>query len=324
MMLFARLLLSLMVCHGALFAATVANAAAYPDRPVQIVVGFAPGGGADRVARLLAPGLSQKWGQPVIVLNKPGAGGVIGTEYVARATPNGYTLLLTGNAHTVTPHEMKVPYDAINDFTPITQLGIQPSILLVNPALPVKSLKELVALAKDKPGQLNFSSTGGGSPTNLQMILLMNQLGLRITNVLYKSGGDAVLALIRGEVQVTFFATAGSRGPIEAGTVRPLAITSNSRSPMFPDVPTFPEALGVSRYDGTDVWHGIVAPKGTPPAIVNLVREAVVEVMKSPDFQKVLVPIGFEAIGSTPREFSEFLRTDFAKWPALLKSGDAR
>ena len=320
-MTFARF--SLLLGTAAMLAVPAAHAA-FPDRPVQLVVGFAPGGGADRVARLVAPGLSKNWGQQVIVQNKPGVGGVIATEFVAKAAPNGYTLLLTGNAHTVTPYEMKVPYDPIADFTPIMQLGIQPSILLVTPGLPAKNMKEFVALAKGKPGQLFYGTTGGGSPTNLQVLLLMKNLGIDLAPVTYKAGGDAVLALAKGEVQVTFLATAGSKGPIDAGQVRGLAITSQKRSPTFPDIPTFEEALGVARYDGTDVWHGLVGPKGLPADIVNTVRDGVLDVMKSPDFQKVLGPIGFEPIGSTPKEFGDFLKADLAKWPGILKKGEAQ
>lgn len=319
-----RLYRSLTICLGCLFAAVAASAATFPDKPVQLVVGFAAGGGADRVARLLAPVMTQKWGQQVIVVNKPAAGGVVATEYVANATPNGHTILLTGNAHTVTPHEIKVPYDPIRDFAPVTRLGEQPSILLTNLTLPAKTLKEFVALAKSKPGQLNYSSTGGGSPTNLQMLLLMKNLELNLTNVTYRGGGDAILALIRGEVQATFFATTGSRGPLQAGSVRPLAITSDQRLPLFPDIPTIPEALGVSRYDGTNVWHGVVAPRGTPAAIVSVIREAVVEAAKSQDFQKVMAQDGYVIIASTPKEFGDFLRADFAKWGTVLKRTDTK
>jgi len=307
-----------------LFAGAPATAAGFPERPARIVVGFAAGGGADRTARMLGTGLAEKWGQPVIIQNRPGVGGVIGTEYVARATPDGYTLLLTGNAHTVTPHQMKVPYHPINDFEPVTQLGIQPSILLINPAVAARSVKELVALAKAKPGQLNYSTTGGGSPTNLQMLLLMNHQGFTMTPVQYKSGAAAVLAMLGGEVQVTFFSASGARPHMDAGKVRALAITSPRRSPLFADVPTLAEALGLTRYEGTDVWHGVVAPKGTAAAIVNLIRNAAVEVMATPDFRKATVPIGFEAVGSTPKEFGEFLRADFAKWPALLKGAGSK
>ena len=167
-----------------LLAASGAYAQDYPTRPIRLVVPFAPGGGTDLLARTIAQKLNDAWGKPVVVDHRTGGTGAVGTGLVAKASPDGYTLLLTGNAHTVTPHEMKVPYDAINDFTPITQLGIQPSILLVNPKLPVKTLKDLVALAKAKPGELNFSTTGGGSPTTRQLLLARNNLGFKINNII--------------------------------------------------------------------------------------------------------------------------------------------
>jgi tripartite-type tricarboxylate transporter receptor subunit TctC len=321
----ARLLCGLVACCGILCATAAASRAAYPDRPVHLLVGFAPGGGTDLLARLLGKQLSEAWAQPVIVENREGGDGTIAEGLTARAAPDGYTIVIVPNPHTITPAYMKLNYDPVKSFSPITLLVQSPDLLLVNPAyLSVTSVKDLIALAKSKPGQLNFSSAGPSSPNCLEMDVFMKGAGIDMVNVSYKGGtGAAVVGLMGGEVQSAFASVAASGGQIAAGKLKPLAVSGSFRLPAYPEVPTMAEAANLPAYDET-VWDGILAPAGLPDAIVAKLHDDIVAALKTPDLDKALRAQGYFPVGNTPQEFAAFIDKDIAKWTSLVKSLDLK
>ena len=310
-------LVSALTCALAL--GPTAAQADFPDHPVHWIVGFSPGGGADAMARLVGQRLSQKWGQQVIIDNRPGADGVIAGEVVAKSAPDGYTIDFATTNHTVTPSEHKLNYDPIKSFAPVVLMGSHPDVLLVNPSLPANSVKDLVALAKTKPGQLNYGSTGPGGGPYMEMEILKQRAKINIVNVTYKGVAPALVATLAGEVPMTFGAVDASFEQVKAGKLRALAVTSNVRVPVLPDVPTLAEAADLPGFnEGT--WYGVIAPAGTPADIVHKMNRDIAEIIKSPDVQKQLFSQGFVTVADTPEEFGQFLRQDMAKWAALLKS----
>ncbi len=301
-----------------------AIAADYPTRPVTIVVAFTPGGPSDVLARIVGRKLEQILGQPFVVENRPGAGGNIAAEQVARAAPDGYTLLNGNNSILATNAALykKINFDAERDFVPLSLIGTQGSILVVNPKVPVNSLAELIALAKANPGKLNFASSGYGAAAHLAGELFKTDAKINIVHVAYKGAAPALQELIGGQTQMMFATAASVVSHIKAGLVRPLAVTTLARIPAFPDVPTMDE-LGLKGFDAT-TWHGLVAPAGTPKEIVDTLSRAINAALKDPAVRKSLGDLGVDIVGNSPAEFAAYIKTEIPKWTAVVKASGAQ
>jgi tripartite-type tricarboxylate transporter receptor subunit TctC len=302
----------------------IASSQTFPNRPIRIVVGFAPAGPADVMARLIGQHLTSILGQGVVIDNRPGAGGTIGARAVAESDPDGYTLLL-GNTSTlvISPLIYKnVNYDPVKGFAPIAALGTTSNLLIVNPALPVKSVQELVALARAHPGKLNYASAGIGTPPHLIGEMFKQRLNLDVVHVPYKGGGPSVAATVAGETQFSFENPASSLPLVEAGRVRALASTSDRRSSQMPDVPTMIEA-GIADFTSVS-FTGVVAPAGTPGAIVDRLNAAINASLQSPEIAGTLVKLGVDAKISSPQEFAAFLGAERDKWAAVIKAAGVR
>ena len=294
----------------------------FPDRPVRIIVGYPPGGGTDLVARIVQQPLSQRWGQPVVVDNRPGANAIIAAEAVAKAKPDGYTLLMAyATEVAVNPVTVKkLPYDPVRDFTPIMQLASAPLVLAVHPDLAAKDVRELVALAKAKPGTLSYSSSGSGSVHHFAGELFKLQTGADILHVPYKGSGPATADAVAGHVQVTCASVASVLRFVQAGRLRALAVTSRSRSPQMPEVPSMVEA-GLADFELTS-WYGLLAPAGTPPAIIAKIHADAAAVLASAEIQKSFATQGLDMAGGTPQAFAAFIRGEAAKFARIAKAGN--
>jgi tripartite-type tricarboxylate transporter receptor subunit TctC len=299
--------------------ATPAIADDYPSRPVRLIVPFPPGGSNDVVGRLVAKQLSVQLGQQVFVDNRGGAGGVIGTEAAAGTAPDGYTLLVVSIAHAVNPALHKLGYDPIKSFTPISILASGPNVLVVNPDLRVNSVKELVALAKEKPGQLNYASAGIGSFQHLGGELFKLTAGVNIVHVPYKGGGPAMEDVIAGNVKIMFSSLIQTTPFIKSGQLRPLGVGSAKRNPVLPDVPTIAEA-GVPGYVAEN-WWGILAPAGTPQPIVETLYKATQAALKSPELQAQFAREGAASVEMTSAEFGEYIKSEMDKWTRVVREG---
>jgi len=311
---------------AALFGAAVFSSAAYgqifPVKPVRLIVGFPAGGGTDTMARLISRKLGEAWPYPLVVENRPGAEGGIATELVAKAPPDGYTLAMISNAHTITPFQRKLAYDPVKDLAPVTLVASTPDLLLVHPSLPVKTLKDLIALAKTRPGELNFGSSGAGTSPYLEMELLQAMAGIRMVHVPYKGSAPAAIDLMGGHIQLMFGAAPPNLPHVKAGKLRALAVSSAQRWPPAPQIPTVSES-GLSGFDG-GVWYGVLAPAGTPVAIVNKIQADVAAALNAADSKKYFEDTGFSAIANKPQEFVEVIRRDMAKWGRLLGGVEAK
>ncbi|HZN27245.1 MAG TPA: tripartite tricarboxylate transporter substrate binding protein [Burkholderiales bacterium] len=297
--------------------------AQYPARPVRIVVPQSPGASTDTTARLIAQKLTGALGQTVLVDNRPGAGSVIGTEVVAKATPDGHTLLVVASSITLNPILHKnLTWDPVRDFAPITQLSSFPNILIVHPAVPAKTVKELIALAKAKPGALNYGSAGTATGTHLSAELFKHMTGTDMVHVPYKGGGAAIPALMGGQVQLMFGTTVSALPHVRAGKLRALAVTSPKRSPSAPDVPTIAES-GVPGYDHTP-WNGFLAPAQTPRAIIARLNEETARILHSPDTKAVFMNEGAEPVGNKPEEFGAIIKSEIAKWGKVIQAAGIR
>ena len=302
-----------------------AHAQGYPSKPVRIIVPYPAGGGIDIMSRLIGQRLAQRLGQSVVVENKPGAGTLVAAETVARAAPDGHTLLVTTDATiTINPHlYAKLPYDPVKDFAPITQLVLLNQMLLANPQVPASNLKELIAYAKANPGKLNYASYGVGSQPHLAMEILKNQAGIDIVHVPYKGIPQAVPAAIAGEVQLTFSGAASSQAHIKAGRLKALAIGGTKRLGIVPDVPTFAEA-GFPDVPA-NAWFGLFAPAGTPREVIATLHAEVTRILRDPDFlQKEILAKGYELVAGTPEEFAAFLVADSKRNAVAVKISGAR
>jgi tripartite-type tricarboxylate transporter receptor subunit TctC len=296
-----------------------ALAQSYPSRPIRIVVPFPPGGGTDIGTRIIAQKLQEAWGQPVVVENKPGAAGIVGTEYASKAAPDGYTLMM-GNIGThainVSLYK-KLPYDPIKDFAPISQVAGLPLFLVVHPSVPANSVKELIALAKAKPGQLNFSSSGAGGAPHVAGELFKNMAGVDIVHIPYKGGAPAVVDLLSGQVTMSFATVLESLPHVKAGKLRALAVTSARRSAAMPDIPTMSEA-GVPGYESIS-WLGLYAPAGTSKEIVNKISAEAVRIINLAEVKEKLLQQGAEPIGTTPEQLAATLQSDTAKYARIIR-----
>jgi tripartite-type tricarboxylate transporter receptor subunit TctC len=294
--------------------------AAWPDKPIRLIVAFPPGGGTDIVARLLAPELSKRLGQPITIDNKAGAGGNIGTDAAAHAAPDGNTLLMGNIApNAINASTFKhLPFDPDKDFSPISLVAVTPNILVVNPSVPVNTVGELVALAKAQPGKLNFPSAGRGTSSHLAGELFNVMAKVDMVHVPYKGGGQAFTDLLGGQVQV-FFATMPAAMPfVKAGKLRALAVASDQRSATLPELPTIAES-GLPGYSAI-TWYGLLAPKGTPRDIVQRLNREINEILKQPATRELLLAQGFEPAGNTPAEFAAFISSEIVKWGRVVKA----
>ena len=294
-------------------------AQSYPTRTVRVLVPYAPGGGSDILGRMLSPKVSEELGQQFVIDNRPGGNATIGTQMMARAAPDGYTLGVVDNAFTTNPSLFRnLPYDALKDFAPVTVMASSPFILLVHPSLPVKTAKELVALAKARPGQLTFASAGGGTGSHLSMELFRVVTGISLIHVPYKGAGPAVTGILSGEATIFFALPAAMTQHVKAGKARALAVTDARRYPGLPDVPTLVEA-GIQGVDANPFW-GVVAPAGTPAAIIDRLHVAYAKHINAEDMRKRLVGMAFVPVANTPSEFAAFIKADAAKWDKVIQS----
>ena len=296
---------------------------AWPDKPVRMVVPFAPGGGSDIVARLLAQKTGALWNQSVVVDNRGGGGGVAGTNTVAKSAPDGYTLLLTSISIAYAPALYNaLPYNTERELAPCVLLVVQPSILGVHPALPVKSVAELVALAKTKPGEIRYSSGGAGSAPHLAAEIFRSTAGIQLTHVPYKGGGAIVTAVLAGEVQMLFAGVASLLPHVKAGRLRALAVTGTTRSKAAPELPSIAEAgLPGAEFDG---WYGLLLPAATPRDIVARINADYNKVLAAADVQERLLASGFEPLGGSPQKFAGYLQAETRKWTKVVRDANIR
>jgi tripartite-type tricarboxylate transporter receptor subunit TctC len=295
----------------------------YPTKPIRMVVPFTPAGTTDILARIVAHQLSEAWGQQVIVDNRPGAAGNLGSDLVAKSTPDGYTVLMaTVSSHGINPSLYnKMPYDAVKDFQPVSLVALVPNLLVVNPNVPVKSVQDLIKLAKDKPGKLNVASSGNGTSIHLSAELFKTMTGVDMVHVPYKGSAPAVTDLIGGQVDLMFDNMPSSIEHVRGGKLRAIAVTTAKRSPALPDLPTIAEA-GVPGYEATS-WFGVMAPAGTPKPIVDKMSAEIAKSLRKPDVKAKLAEQGAEAVGSTPDEFSTFVKAEIDKWAKVVKASGA-
>ena len=295
----------------------------YPSKPIRLVVGFTPGGGVDINARLLGPKLTELLGQPVVVENRPGAATNIATEHVAKSAPDGYTLLITTPAIAVNMAlYRKVPFDALRDFAPVSLFSESPNILVVHGAVPARDVSELVALARGKPGVLNYSSAGSGTTQHMAGELFKLRTGTNIVHVPFKGTAPSLTAVMGGEVDMTFANIPAILQHVKSGRLRPLASTGGKRAELMPEVPTMKEA-GVEGVEVT-VWYAVLAPAATPREIVGTLAGAIMKAARSPDIRTRLLDQGAEPVGSTPEEFDRVLRAEVAKWQEVIGAAGIR
>jgi tripartite-type tricarboxylate transporter receptor subunit TctC len=294
----------------------------YPSRPIRLIVPYAPGGGADSVARVVAKRVGETIGQPIVIENRAGAGSIIGTDMVAKAEGDGYTLLLGQSGPiSINPAVYKdLRYDPIKDFAPVTMTTAYPYILAVNAKSPIKSVQDFVALARSKPGSLNYGTTGIGAANHLVTELFSSKAGLKMTHVPYRGTALAVADLIGGQVDVVFSDPISVLSHLQAGTLRALAVTSMERSPVVPEVPT----IAASGFPGFDAiaWHGILAPASTPPAVVKRLNAEIVSALNHPETRTLLTNQAMQTVGNTPEEFAAFIKQDIAIWKAVATEAD--
>jgi len=304
-------------------AAASVLAQGYPDKPLKLVVPFPPGGPTDIVGRLVAPKLAEGIGQPVVVENRPGAGGTVGSTAVARAPADGYTLLYGSTTLAIAPSLYRdLAYDPRTAFAPISLVSRGPIIAAVNAQLPAKTLKDFIALAKSSPGGINYGSAGSGTPPHLAAELFKTVAGVDLVHVPYKGGGPAVSDLAGGQVQVCFEGLPTLLPHIKSGKVRALAITGAKRDPALPEVPTFAEA-GLPGYDA-NFWNGLVAPAGTPAEVIARLNSVLVQALATPEVHAALVRLGLEAAGTTPQQFGDFIAAEIDKWARVVKASGAK
>ena len=304
---------------------TQAQTRPWPERPVKVVVPAPAGSAPDAIVRVIAQKLAEVWGQTVTIDNVVGASGNIGTDRVAKATPDGYTLLFNTIgpiAVNVTLFEGKLPYDPVKDLTPVSLVVKMPNLLTVNPGVPIKSLRELIAAAKKDPGKLRYGTAGAGTTQHLSGELLNSLAGIKLTSIPYKSSAQMTTDAIGGQIEVLFHNAPVLLPHIKAGTLRPLAITSAKRSPSAPDVPTMAEA-GVSDFEIT-AWFGFMAPGATPPALVKRISADIARIVATPDMQERILAQASEPVGSTPEEYAAFIQTEIVKWRAVIKQADIK
>jgi tripartite-type tricarboxylate transporter receptor subunit TctC len=314
---------SLIAVAALLAISTPVRAAEYPSRPVTLVVAFPPGGPSDVLARIVGKKMEQLLGAPFVIENRPGAGGNIAAESVARAAPDGYTLLMGNNSILATNESLykHLNYNPEKDFIPITLIGTQANILVINSEVPARSLKELIALAQAQPGKINFASSGYGAAAHLAGELFKSEAKIDIVHVPYKGAAPALQDVIAGHDQMMFATAASVIGHIEGGRVRALAFTTLKRTQVLPDLPTMDEA-GLKGFDAS-TWHGLVAPAGTPPQVIATIYDAAVKALHDPGVQASLGKLGVDIVGDMPQEFQAYIKSEIPKWTAIVKASGA-
>ncbi len=316
---YARALVVAPLLFAALLLSVSAYGQAYPAKPLRIIVPFPPGSAPDVTARTLAQRLPESLSQPVLVENRAGAGGIIATDLVAKAAPDGYTLLMG----TIGTHALnvalysKLPYDPVKDFAPISQVALVPHVVLLHPSIPAKSMKEFVAFARARPTELNYASAGNGSGMHLATELMKSMAKINLVHVPYKGPAESMTAMLGGEAALTIPAIPATLPLIKAGRVRALAVTSSQRSPVIPDTPTMAE-VGFPGYDFSN-WSGLFAPAGVPPQIIRKLNQEVVRILNTPDVAKSLVQQGAIVVGNTPEQFTSNIAADLARWTKVVK-----
>jgi tripartite-type tricarboxylate transporter receptor subunit TctC len=305
------------IAIAAVAAATPVVAQNYPSKPIELVVPFVAGGTTDNIARLMAQRFSESWSQTVVVNNRPGAGSTIGTAAVAKAPPDGHTLLITTFAFAAAPALQKVPFDPIKDFAPVTELASLPMMLLVHPSLPAKNLREFIALAKSNPGGLDYASSGPGTSTHLAAEMFNTMAGVRLVHVPYKGNAEVYNALLGGHIKVHFSLVPSGIAHVRAGKLRVLAVTSEKRLPYLPDVPTIAES-GFPAYEISS-WQGVLAPAGTRPEVVAKINRELVELLKTPAMRERMAREGADPVGSTPQQFTQRVASEIGKWAKVAK-----
>ena len=303
--------------------AALAQGAPYPSRPITLVVPFSPGGFTDVVARVVSEGLSKSLGQPLVIENKPGAGSTIGADFVAKAAPDGYTLLMVSTTHVIAPALYKsLPYDPFKSFAPIGKMAEGPYVMVVNAKVPARNVREFVALAKAKPGTLDYSSSGNGSSQHLMAAMFGSMAGVKLNHIPYRGSGQSVSDLAGGTVQMSFVGAPIAVAQASGGRIRALAVTTAKRSPQLPDVPTLDES-GVKGYDAT-IWLGLLAPAATPAPIVARLNAELVKVLGTPETRAAILATGVEVSLSTPAEFAALMESEGRKWGAVAKDVGAK
>ncbi|MGZ5230608.1 MAG: Bug family tripartite tricarboxylate transporter substrate binding protein [Burkholderiales bacterium] len=310
----ALLILSTSVCAAG---TAHAQTPAYPTKSIRMVIALAPGGGVDTTGRFIAQRLSQIWGQPVVADNRPGAGGAIAAETVARAAPDGYTLLVSSSGITITPSIMKLSYDPVKDLLPVTLAAISPGVMVVHPSIPVKNVKELIAFAKARPGELFYSSSGQGSGQHLTMALFCQMTGIQMTHVPYKGTAPSITDVVGGRIAVTVASVISTRPMFTSGKLRALAVVGPKRTPALPEYPTVAES-GVPGF-GFDNWYALFAPGGTDNGLAVKIQETVSRILLEPDTKKLLLAQGLDAVGSSQEEFARMYAREISTWAKVVK-----
>jgi tripartite-type tricarboxylate transporter receptor subunit TctC len=304
----------------ALLAGSLAHAQGFPNRPLRIIVPFGPGTGSDVLARTIGERLADSLGQPVVIDNREGAGGVLGAKAALAAKADGHTLMMAANPFVVSPGLYDTPpYDPLNDFLPLLRVAIVPNVVVVGAKLPAQPLKELIALAKASPGQLTYASSGKGTPSELEMELLKSTYGFDMIEVPYKSGAQAIMDVIGGRVAAYYLTLPAALPHIKAGTVRALGVGSAQRAPSAPDIPTMAEALAAPGYEA-HTWYGFVAPAGTPREAAARLRADILKAMGTPEVQARAAQLGAEIVTGTPEDFARLMRGEHDKWTRLVKA----
>ena len=296
----------------------------YPSKPIRMIVPSAPGSGPDIMARAIGQKLTEALGQAIVIDDKPGAGGIIGSEAAAKAPPDGYTLIMSNaGAHTVNPSlYAKLPYDPIKDFAPVTLVALAPNILIVHPTLPVRNVKELIALAKAKPGELTFGSGGNGSTAHLSGEMFKTMAGIDIVHIPFKGSPAAVIGVIAGQIALAIPNIPPALPHVRSGKLKALAVTTAKRAAGVPELPTVAES-GLPGYEAT-AWFGVLAPAATPPQIIARLNAAIVKIAHAREMQDRLMAEGADAVGNTPEQFAQIIRNDIAKWAKVVKASGAR
>jgi tripartite-type tricarboxylate transporter receptor subunit TctC len=314
---------SILLCTAMLGLAMPVPAQPYPVKAIRMIVPFGTGSTTDTLGRLVAQKFTETWGQPVVIDNRGGAGGNIGTEMVAKAAGDGYTLLMAAGSHAINPSLYgKLSYDAVRDFAPVTLVGSSPQLLIASTGLPANSVRELIALAAAKPGQLRYASGGNGSPSHLAMELFKSMAKVDMVHVPYKGGDPVLIALLSGEMQLYFGNIRAMMPHVKAGKLKALGVTSPNRSPAVPEIPTIAES-GLPGY-AMMAWWGLLAPAGTPKSIVTQLQAEVARMLKVPALRDRLAAVGIDAVGSSPEAFSAYIRQEIKTWAKVVKEAGVR
>ena len=294
-------------------------AQAWPSKPIRVVVPFPAGGGIDTVARIVVPKMSEALGQPMVIDNRSGAGGTVGTEVVARATPDGHVLLATFASHSMNATLYRdLSYDTEKAFAPISLIATVPNILVVHPSLPAKTVGDLISLARKRPGDINYASVGNGTPAHLSAELFNMMAGVRMTHIPYKGAAASIIGMITGETQLTFTTVLIALPHVKAGKLRPLAVATLARTPLLPEVPTVDQS-GLKGYESI-AWYGLLAPAGTPGPVVDRLNAELVRSVQTPEVRENLLRQGTEIVASSPARFAQVIREDIVKWTKVVKA----